>query len=77
MWNEFLPISMPIAPIAVCAIAGMACPLSWRPRASLSRAGQEHGLACSIGRSPGIEEYEQLSCSELTGLCVEFGALLW
>jgi hypothetical protein len=31
MWNEFLPISMPITEIAVCAVAGMACSLSWRP----------------------------------------------
>src|SRR5258708_39343643 len=31
MWNEFLPISMPITAIAVCAVAGVACSLSWRP----------------------------------------------
>jgi hypothetical protein len=39
MWNEFLPISMPIAAIAFCAVAGMARPLSWRPWPAL--AGQE------------------------------------
>src|SRR6478735_10485772 len=42
-WKEFLPISMPITAIAVCAVAGMACSLSWAPLASLSLAGQEHG----------------------------------
>lgn len=30
-WNEFLPISMPITAIALCAVAAMACSLSWRP----------------------------------------------
>ena len=30
-WNEFLPISMPITAIALCAVAVMACSLSWCP----------------------------------------------
>ena len=43
MWNEYLPISMPITAIAVRAVVGMACSLSQAPLVSLSLAGQEHG----------------------------------
>jgi hypothetical protein len=35
--NEFLLISMPV--VAVCAVAGMACSLSWRPLAQLIVGG--------------------------------------
>src|SRR5258708_23347708 len=31
MWNEFLAIASPITGIAGCAVAGVACSLSWRP----------------------------------------------
>src|SRR6185436_10001106 len=34
MWNEFLPISMPMTATAVWAVWDMACSLSWAPLAS-------------------------------------------
>ena len=42
-WNEFLPISMPITAIALCAVAAIGILLVLAPPASLSLAGQEHG----------------------------------
>src|SRR3981081_4660997 len=44
MWNEFLPISMPITAIALSNFWDMACSLSLAPLPSiLSLVGQEHG----------------------------------
>ena len=41
--NEFLPISMPITAIALCAVAHIGVLLVLAPWASLSLAGREHG----------------------------------
>src|SRR5215467_281092 len=43
MWNEFLPISMPVTATAELSFWDMACSLSGRPLTSLSLVGQEHG----------------------------------
>ena len=43
MWNEFLPISMPITAIAGLCCRGHGVLLVLAPLASLSLAGQEHG----------------------------------
>src|SRR5262245_56499841 len=43
MWNEFLPISMPMTATAELSSWDMAWLLVWAPLTSLSPVGQEHG----------------------------------
>jgi hypothetical protein len=43
MWNEFLPISMPITAISPDALLDMACSLKRPPRQNCSSVGREHG----------------------------------
>src|ERR1700720_4582024 len=53
MWNEFLPISMPITvAIAVLCLLDMACSLSWVPIQLRSLAGQEHARTVPFPASP-------------------------
>src|SRR4051794_40029868 len=62
MWNEFLPISMPITAIAICAVVAMACSCLGAPGqliAGGAGARPDHpitGLARWIRRT-GVTEY--------------------
>jgi hypothetical protein len=47
MWNEFLPISIPITAISLLSFCNMACSLSL-VRQHLTLAGLEHGLTIPL-----------------------------
>src|SRR5215467_16045318 len=60
MWNEFLPISMPVTATAELSFWDMACSLSGRPLTSLSLVGQEHGRTI-----PLADKFESHASNEL------------